>query len=85
MIYSLVFVDDKLFSCSKEGTIKMWDFNPRSEEIFKEIARLFESQDPQQVSVTMERFSTMPQNAREQIYGKLHEIIKDSITHDSSR
>jgi WD40 repeat protein len=81
-IESLAISDDGKLIAGSNSMIKIFDFTASSVEIFKEIAELFNSDDPKKIQEALRRFSKMLEAERNEIYGKLYPILKPRLTND---
>ncbi len=74
---SLTFANGKLFSSllSNRKAIQMYDFTAKQNVIFKEIASQFKG-DSDAYEKPIERFSRMPESAKDKIDEQLYKIIK---------
>ena len=68
--------DEQLVLCSPDtGTVKVLNFRASNNEVFKELAMLFEA-DAEGRELAMQRFLKMPERERGQIYIELYKILK---------
>jgi WD40 repeat protein len=81
---SLAVSNGKLISGSGSGngTSTVWDFMANNDEVFKEIAGLFASDNPYLTRQAPERFLRMPKSAKDKIYGELYKIIEHRLTNN---
>jgi len=75
-VIALKIFGKQLISSPSNGTIKIWDFGANHEMIFNEIAGLLETGDKEKIQQAMDRFSKMPEQAKNQIYAKLYKILE---------
>ena len=86
VVCPMLFSDGKLFSVledtqtMEERKIEIWNFKATEEAILEEIATLFKSQDPQDYTRAMTRFSRLPKGTRENIYRELESVLKMSMS-----
>ena len=77
---SLAASNRTLISGSSDYTIRVWDFMANNDEVFKEIAGLFEDRNPDLAEQAIRRFLRMPKSAKDKIYGELYKIINPRLT-----
>lgn len=79
----LLFSDGLLFSVladtqtEEERKIEIWNFKATEESILNEIATLFKSENPQDYTRAVTRFSRMPKGTQDKIYRELECILKE--------
>jgi WD40 repeat protein len=76
---SLAIHKGKLYSGSR---LKIWDFTASHDAVFAEIAGQFLDEDPRTQLEATERFSRMPETAKNKVYGELHRLIKSRLAND---
>ncbi len=80
IVNSFILSDRKVILGSQDWTIRIWDFQANSNEVFEEIAGLFEGGHPHLVRQAIGRFLRMPKSAKDKIYGELYKIINPRLT-----
>ncbi len=85
-VYSSIFVSDgNLYAIrSDDNRIQVLDFKAEHLSVFKELAHLFRG-DEMAVQQAMVRFSRMPEEAKNKIYGELQSILAPSSDEYSER